>query len=259
MQTAGALTIKQDIHMSTFENLNPDQQTETIFADVWSDIVCPFCYIGKRNFENALEQTGLTGVTNVVWHSFELAPDAQTNPDTTIYEVLGKRKGWSLEQSKQIHRQMEKRAKQSGLEYNFDKTVPANSFNAHRLLHLARKHDVQNEVKELLFKGYYTDGKNIDDEHYLIETGRQTGLKKDDIRNALQSHSIEKEIYEDIGTARKLGIQGVPFFILNQKYALSGAQPVEVIVEALEKVKSEMNLNDVSHADSAFCGPDGNC
>lgn len=228
--------------MSKLKNLNLDQQTETIYVDAWSDIVCPFCYIGKRNFENALEQAGLTGIVNVVWHSFELAPDAQTNPDATIYEELGKRKGWSLEQSTQIHKQMEQRAKESGLQYNFDKTVPANSLKAHRLLHLAKKHDVQNQVKELLFIGYFTDGKNIDDEDFLIETGSQAGLNEEEIRNALQSDSIEKEIHEDIENARKLGIQGVPFFILNQKYALSGAQPVEVFVEALEKVKEETGV-----------------
>jgi predicted DsbA family dithiol-disulfide isomerase len=245
--------------MSKIENLNPDQQTETFNIDVWSDIVCPFCYIGKRNLENALEQTGLKEIAKVTWHSFELAPDAQTNPDASIYEELGKRKGWSLEQSKQIHTQMEQRAKQSGLEYHFDKTVPANSFKAHRLLHLAKKHDVQNEVKEKLFKGYFTDGENIDDEEFLVETGIKAGLNKKEIQNALNSSSIEQEIHNDIENARKLGIQGVPSFILNQKYSLSGAQPVEVFTEALEKVKGEMNLSPAPNEDNAFCGPEGNC
>ncbi|MEX1062943.1 MAG: DsbA family oxidoreductase [Balneolaceae bacterium] len=246
--------------MSKLEDLSPDQQTEMMYVDVWSDIVCPFCYIGKRNFENALEQTGLTDIVNVVWHSFELAPDAQTNPDTTIYEVLGIRKGWSLEQSTQIHRQMEQRAKESGLEYNFDQTVPANSFNAHRLLHLAKKHKVQNEVKEHLFTGYFTDGRNIDNEKFLVETGRQVGLNEEEILNALQNDAIEKEIREDIENARKLGIQGVPYFVLNQKYSVSGAQPVEVFVEALEKVKGEMNPGKrPDDQNSLFCGPDENC
>jgi len=245
--------------MNNLENITPDQKTEMMVADVWSDIVCPFCYIGKRNFENALEQTGLAEFVKVVWHSFELAPDAKTNPGTTIYEELGKRKGWSLEQSRKIHMQMEQRAKESGLEYDFDQTVPANSFKAHRLLHLARKHGVQNEVKESLLKGYFTDGKNIDDEDYLVETGIEAGLNEEIIRIALKSEATEKEVREDIESARKLGIQGVPFFVLNQKYAISGAQPVEVFVEALEKVKSEMGIQSLNNDDTAFCGPDGNC
>lgn len=245
--------------MNNLENLNPNKQTETMNIDVWSDVVCPFCYIGKRNLENALEQTGLTDNVNVVWHSFELAPDAQTNPEASIYEELGKRKGWSLEQSKQIHKQMEQRAKESGLDYDFDKTVPANSFNAHRLLHLAKKKGVQNEMKELLLKGYFTDGKNIDSENFLVETAKQTGLKEEEIHDALLSDSIEKEIRDDITNARKLGIQGVPFFILNEKYSLSGAQPVEVFVEALEKVREELNLKISPDTDGAACGPDGSC
>lgn len=245
--------------MSELENLNPDPKTETLTVDIWSDIVCPFCYIGKRNFENAVEQTGLKEIVYIVWHSFELAPDAQTNPDASIYEELGKRKGWSLEQSKQIHKQMEQKAKQSGLKYDFDKTVPANSYKAHRLLHLAKKQDVQNEMKELLLKGYFTDGKNIDNEEYLVETGKKAGIKADDIHKALQSDSIENEIREDIIKARKLGIQGVPFFILNGKYSVSGAQPVEVFVGALEKLKKEMNLKNISDADGAVCGTDRSC
>ncbi|MCC5908561.1 MAG: DsbA family oxidoreductase [Balneolaceae bacterium] len=245
--------------MSKLKNITPGKKTDTIFVDVWSDIVCPFCYIGKRNLENALEESGLTEFVKVVWHSFELAPDAQTNSGATIYEELGKRKGWSTEQSLQIHKQMEQRAKESGLDYDFDQTVPANSFKAHRLLHLAKNRNVQNEVKENLLKGYFTDGKNIDDEEYLIETGREAGLVDDEVRNALQSDTIEKEVREDIENARKLGIQGVPFFILNQKYALSGAQPVEVFVQALEKVKEEMGIQSLNSDDTAFCGPDGNC
>ncbi len=245
--------------MNNLENITPGHQTEMMVIDVWSDIVCPFCYIGKRNLENALQQTGLSELVKVVWHSFELAPDAQTNPGATIYEELGKRKGWSPEQSKQIHKQMEQRAKESGLEFDFDQTVPANSFKAHRLLHLAKKHGVQDDVKESLLKGYFTDGKNIDDNAWLVETGKQFGLSDQEVYLALQSDDIEKEVREDIESARKLSIQGVPFFILNQKYALSGAQPVKVFVEALEKVKEEIGIQPLNSDDPAFCGPGWNC
>ncbi len=244
--------------MNNLKNLNPEANIEPIYVDIWSDIVCPFCYIGKRNFENALKQSGLKDSVKVVWHSFELAPDAQTKPDASIYEELAKRKGWSTEQSKQIHKQMEQRAKESGLNYDFDKTIPANSFQAHRLLHLAKKKGVQNEVKEKLFKAYFTDGKNIDDEELLIQIGKVAGLKEEEIRSALMSSDIEKEIKEDIQNARKLGIQGVPFFVLDQKYALSGAQPVEAFVQALEKVKEERNT-EKSSVEGEVCGPDGNC
>jgi len=246
--------------MSKLKNLTPDPQTETIVVDVWSDIVCPFCYIGKRNLENALEQSGFKDKVKVVWHSFELAPGAQIKPNATIYEELGKRKGWSLDQSRQIHMQMQQRAKEFGLKFNFDQTVPANSFKAHRLLHLAKKRGVQNDVKENLLKGYFTDGKNIDDEDYLVETGIEAGLTKEEIHNALQSDAIEKEVREDIGNARKLGIHAVPFFVLNQKYALFGAQPVEVFIKAIGKIKGEMSSGTLrDDGNGLFCGPDENC
>ena len=232
---------------------------QDIDVDIWSDIICPFCYIGKRNFEQALEQTGLSDHAKIVWRSFELAPEAQTDPGSTIYDVLGKRKGWSTEQSKQIHRQMEEKARLSGLEYHFDQTIPANSRNAHRLLHLAKKHGVQDDVKERLLKGYFTDGRNIDDADFLIETARHAGLKEANTLDALKSDEIDQDLREDIEIARKLGIGGVPFFILNQKYAISGAQPVEVFVQALEKVNSELHPELSSNEDAASCDPDERC
>lgn len=234
-------------------------QSAPIEIDIWSDVVCPFCYIGKRHLEQALEQSGLRDGVNIVWHSFELAPDAITRPEGSIYEELGKRKGWSVEQSQQIHHQMEERAREAGLEFDFSKTVPANSRQAHRLLHLAKKQGVQNEVKELLLKGYFTDGANIDRTDYLVDVAAQAGLDKAVIREALGDVALEKEIDADIMTAQQLGIQGVPFFVVNQKYAVSGAQPISVFVQALEKIREEMKPVNVAGTDGDVCGPDGVC
>ncbi|MFU8812556.1 MAG: DsbA family oxidoreductase [Balneolaceae bacterium] len=250
--------MNEDEPMNTLKSLNPDTKTETIQVDVWSDVVCPFCYIGKRNLENALEQSGLADSVEVVWRSFELAPDAETKPGASIYEELAARKGWSTEQSKQIHNQMVQMAKQSGLDFDFDQTIPANSFNAHRLLHLAKKHGVQNDTKERLLKAYFTDGKNIDDPDFLIATGKEAGLKETEIRSALESDDIEKEVTEDIQNARAMGIYGVPFFVLDQKYSVSGAQPVDVFVQALQKAKAEKTPEGLP-ADGDVCGPDGQC
>lgn len=236
-----------------------NRQADPIQMDVWSDIVCPFCYIGKRHLEEALEKTGLEDSVEVVWHSFELAPEAETNPEASIYEELAKRKGWSVEQSRQIHDQMEGRAKEVGLDYHFDRTIPANSFRAHRLLHLAKEHGCQDVVKEGLLKAYFTDGKNIDDESVLMEVGSEHGLLEMDIREAMKSEKVADAIKADIGAARRIGIQGVPFFVLNKKYAISGAQPVEVFVDALEKVKEEQGVEILSGENGEACGPDGGC
>lgn len=217
-----------------------------IVVEVWSDIVCPFCYIGKRNFEQGAKHAGLYDSVRVEWRSFELAPDAVTNPEASIYDVLAQRKGWSPEQSRQIHAQMEERAKASGLTYDFERTVPANSRKAHRLLHIAKSAGVQYEVKELLLKGYFTDGKNIDDEVFLVETGVAAGIPAEQIRSKLYSPDLDQAVDEDIRLARKYGIQGVPFFVVNQKYGLSGAQPPEVLKEMLEQVAAEATTGTVN-------------
>ncbi len=240
------------------ENLTHMQAKPKIEVDIWSDIVCPFCYIGKRHFEQALEQAGLSDSVEVTWHSFELDPSAETKPGASIYEELGRRKGWSPEQSREIHNQVTEKAKEAGLDYQFDKTVPANSRNAHRLLHLAKKHGVQDDVKERLLKAYFTDGKNIDDYEFLAETGVSAGLAKEDIQSILKNEKYDQEIRQDIEDARKIGIQGVPFFVLSRKYAVSGAQPVDVFVQALKKVKEESGISETDSGD-AFCEPDGNC
>lgn len=244
--------------MSKIEMLNPQKQENKINIDIWSDIVCPFCYIGKRNFEAALEQNGLKDKVDVTWHSFELSPDAETNPEATIYEDLATRKGWTVENSRQIHKQVTETAKEAGLDYNFDIAVPANSKNAHRLLHLAKKHNVQNEVKESLFRAYFTEGKNIDDEQTLAEIGLDAGLLKEDVVETLENKRFESEIMTDIQEASNIGVQGVPFFVFNRKYGVSGAQPVQAFADVFQKVSEEMGI-DTDKEDPAFCAPDGNC
>jgi predicted DsbA family dithiol-disulfide isomerase len=234
-------------------------------VEIWSDIVCPFCYIGKRNFEQALHQFDNPDNVEILWRSFELAPDAKTEPKRSIYEALAERKGWTLEQSKEIHSQMQDRAKQSGLEYHFDKTIPANSLNAHKLLHLAKEHNVQDQTKENLLKAYFTEGKNIDDASELIKIGNSVGLSEEKVLEALNSDAIKQEVEQDILAARQVGVQGVPFFVFNQKYAVSGAQPSDLFLDVLEKVQREMEEENRiqsipgKESDGEFCSTDGNC
>lgn len=244
--------------MSKIEMINPEKQDATIEVDIWSDIVCPFCYIGKRNFENALQQKGLKGKVNVTWRSFELSPDAVTQPDGDVYKDLAARKGWSVENTREMHKEVTQRAAEAGLTYNFDIAVPANSRNAHRLLHLAAKHKVQNEVKESLFKAYFTEGKNIDDKQALAAIGREAGLAEEDIMETLNKKMYESEIDADIQKASGIGVQGVPFFVFNRKYGISGAQPVQAFAEAFEKVAEEMGI-DAGRDDPAFCTTEGEC
>ncbi len=225
-------------------------------VDIWSDIVCPFCYIGKRRFENALD--GFTDDVEIAWHSFQLDPDAQYVEGQTVDEYLANRKGFPLEKAKEMNAYVTAQAAELGLKYDFDIAKIANTLDAHRLLHLAAKHGKQNEVKEALLDAYFTQGKNISDAETLIQIGTENGLDAAEIATALNSDAFKQNVEEDIYHARQIGVQGVPFFVFNNKYAVSGAQPTEVFKQILEKVKSE-EKPQLLNADGDACGPDGNC
>lgn len=232
-------------------------------VEIWSDIVCPFCYIGKRKFEHALEQFEHKDKINIRWRSFELQPGLKTDGSKNQYEHLAESKGWTLDYSKKVHDNLTEKAKEVGLDYNFDKSIPANSFNAHRLSHLAAKHNLQDEAEERLFVAHFTEGKNIDDDKVLVQLGVEIGLPEEEIREMLQSDLYADEVQNDKEAARQVGVQGVPFFVLNHKYAVSGAQPSDVFLDALQKAYKEFeeeNTPDViTNTDGASCSTDGHC
>jgi predicted DsbA family dithiol-disulfide isomerase len=230
-------------------------------VEIWSDIMCPFCYIGKRNFEHALEKFDDKEKIEIQWRSFELSPEMKTDPSKNTYEYLAEKKGWTLDYTKKVHDQLTERAREAGLEYNFDSVVPANSFNAHRLSHLAAKHQLQNEMEERLFAAHFTEGKNIDDEETLVQIGTETGLPEDEIREMLQGNEFSEEVEKDKYAAHQVGVQGVPFFVFDNKYAVSGAQPSEMFLDTLKKAYREFNEGNKLETsnDAESCSIDGNC
>lgn len=222
-----------------------DKVMSKIKVEIWSDIVCPFCYIGKRHFENALKQSGLSDSTEVVWKSFELQPGLEADPNQNIYDFLAEKKQWSPEQSREMHRHVTQKAAEAGLTYDFDRTIPANSFDAHRLIHFAADHGVQDAMKERLLSAYFTEGENIGDIDTLIRLADEIGLPKEDAATVLKGDRYRGDVKKDVEEARQMQVQGVPFFVMNRKYAVSGAQPVEVFVQALNKT-----AEDAAGADS---------
>ena len=228
-------------------------------VEIWSDIVCPFCYIGKRKFENALNAFGNKEQVEIIWHSFQLDPDMIPVQGQSVDQYLADRKGVSLKEGKEMNEYMSSIAKEVGLEYNFNKAIISNTMNAHRLLHLAKKEGVQNDVKEKLFAAYYTNGKDVGDTETLIQIGESGGLKGDEIRELLQSNEYIKEVRIDQFRGEQLGVQGVPFFVFNNKYAVSGAQTSEVFSNVLEKVWEEENPLMELTAPAGFCTADGVC
>jgi predicted DsbA family dithiol-disulfide isomerase len=199
-------------------------------VEIWSDVVCPWCYIGKRRFEAAVEQ--FDGDVEVTWRSFELDPGAPPVREHTATEHLAAKYGMSREQAETSHAQMTELAAQEGLEYHFERARGGNSFDAHRLIHLATANGLQDEAMERVMRGYFTEGVEIGDREALIDLGAEFGL---DAREALESDAYAEAVREDESVAQRIGIQGVPFFVLDRRYGVSGAQPAELLVQALEK------------------------
>jgi predicted DsbA family dithiol-disulfide isomerase len=206
-----------------------------IKVEIWSDVRCPFCYLGKRRFEAALEQFPHRDKVSSEWRSFQLDPYLVTQPGVSVYDHLADVKGISREQSVQAHEQIVMQGKQLGIDYNFEIAVVANSFHAHRLSHLAKLYNCQNEVEELLFKAYFTDGINISDTEALTETGIKAGIPADVVQAAMNSEDFSDNVLLDETYARELGIAGVPFFLFDEKLSVRGAQPVDTFLRALHK------------------------
>jgi predicted DsbA family dithiol-disulfide isomerase len=233
----------------------------TMKIEIWSDIMCPFCYIGKRRFEQALDKFEGKDKVEIEWKSYLLSPEMVTDPTKNLHEFLAEHKGISVEEAKEMNGYVAKMAAETGLEYNLDKAIPANSFNAHRVLHFAAEHGKQNEAKEALFKAYFTDGKNIDDAATLVEIAGSVGLDTNKLSGAMGGEDYFQDVVMDIQEARNIGVRGVPFFVFNRKYAVSGAQETDAFLDVLKKSYGEWQQYnaplDVVDGDS--CGVDGEC
>jgi predicted DsbA family dithiol-disulfide isomerase len=213
--------------------------TTKMSVEIWSDVMCPFCYIGKRKFEAALAQLPERDRVEVVWKSFQLDPSLKTDPGKSVQQSLMESKGWSAEQTEQTMAYVVDMAKNVGLTYHFDKAVVANSFDAHRFSHLAKKHGLQDQAEERLFAAYFSEGKNTADHQTLVQLGVEIGLNADEVARVLAGNDYADDVERDIAEAREVGATGVPFFVFNRKYAASGAQESATFLEVLERMLAE--------------------
>ena len=228
---------------------------------IWSDVRCPFCYIGKHKFEKALEKFANNEKVEVVWHSFELDPNLQTDSKKNTLDHLAESKGISRNQAEEMTQHATRAAQEVGLKLDFQKAVVANSFRAHKLIQLAKTKNLANEIEEALFKAHFSEGKNIDDEGELLQIGLSVGIDGNDVEKALVSDDLAYKVRQDQAMAQSMGIRGVPYFVFNNKYAVSGAQPTEVFLEVWEKSWSEFEQGNkiVELNDGDSCSTDGNC
>ena len=233
----------------------------TLKIQIWSDIMCPFCYIGKRRIEDALQNFEHKDAVELEWKSFQLDADFVASPEDNMVEHLAEKYRKDTDWAQEMLDNMTQNAKNSGLDFHFEKAVMANSLNAHRLLHLAKKYNLAHDLEELLFKAYLTEGKNINDLDTLKALGLEVGLNAESIDEVLHSNAYANEVQQDIDEAQSIGVQGVPFFVFDNKYAVSGAQHVETFVKTLEKVweegKFDSKVTVLNTTDGGSCGIDG--
>jgi predicted DsbA family dithiol-disulfide isomerase len=208
-------------------------------VEIWSDVVCPWCYIGKRRFEHALEELGDEADVEIVWRSFELDPDAPRVQGEPVLEHLAQKYGMTLEQAEAAQTRVAHVAAGEGLDYRLAETQRGNSFDAHRLIHLARTRGLQDAVKERFLRAYFTEGAPIGDRGTLARLAVEAGLDAAEVDETLATGRFGDEVREDERRARLLGINGVPFFVLDERLGVSGAQPTEVFVQALRQAAAQ--------------------
>jgi predicted DsbA family dithiol-disulfide isomerase len=226
--------------------------------EIWSDIACPWCYVGKRRFEAALAQFEHRDDVNVTWRSFELDPEAPAEREGDRAEHLARKYGMSVEQAQQAERQMTETAAGDGLEFRFDVARAGNTFDGHRLVHLAKAHGRQDEMKERLLRAYFSEGELISDHDALARLADEVGLPADEVRETLAGDRYAAYVREDERLAHGFGISAVPTFVVDRRIGASGAHPPEALLSLLNQGwETRTPVTVAAGPDGESCGVDG--
>jgi predicted DsbA family dithiol-disulfide isomerase len=226
-----------------------------VLVEVWSDVVCPWCYVGKRNLERALADFAHADAVQVEWKAYELDPEAPLRRPGNYVERIASKYRLSVSEARARMVRIISIGADAGIDFRFDDAQPGNTFDAHRLLHLAASLGVQNELKERLFAATFTEGQPISDRDVLVKLARDVGIPEADARRVLDSREFADAVRNDEVEAMELGVQGVPFFVIDRRYGVSGAQPPDVLLGVLERAWGEGNAIETIGGD-AVCDDD---
>ena len=219
-------------------------------VDIWSDVVCPFCYIGKKRLEHVAAEAGIE--LEVHWHSYELDPNAPAKHEESNTERLARKYGRSYAEMEEMQRHVAATAASEGIDFQWQKANSGNSFNAHRIIHLAQSKGLGNEAEEAFFHAYMTEGLAIGEREVVEEIASRIGLDNAEVEYVLDSDELTDFVRHDEKIAREqLNITGVPFFVFDQKLTLSGAQPREIFLQALQQAQSA--ITEIEQDDAAQC------
>lgn len=231
--------------------------------EIWSDVMCPFCYLGKKNLETALAQFSDSDKIEVDWKSYQLDPSIPENVHDTYSGYLSKKRNVSEARGNEMLATITASAKKVGLDYHFDKTVMTSSYKAHLLIQFAKSKGLGGLMEERLFRAFFTEGKNVSDITILTDLGKEIGLDEVELQAAFTDEIYAYNVKNDINKAVKIGVSGVPFFVFDRKYAISGAQPPQVFLEVLEKSysiwKEKNKKTDLDITNGQSCSIDGKC
>ena len=225
-------------------------------VEIWSDIACPWCYVGKRRFESALRQFEHADEVEVVWRSFELDPGAPRTHVEPQEELLAKKYGMPVEGARAMNERMTGEARKEGLDFHLERVKLGNTFDAHRLVHLAAESGKADAMKERLMRAYLTDGEAIGEPETLARLGTEVGLEPRRVREVVGGDDYAREVRADQQRARAFGIGGVPFFAIDERYGVSGAQTADVLLGALRQARTDGGITP-TNGNETQCGEDG--
>ena len=226
-------------------------------VEIWSDIACPWCYVGKRRFEAALAQFEYADDVRVRWRSFELDPSAPTERHGDRAERLAQKYGMTVEQARAIEQRLVETAAGEGLDFRFDIARSGSTFDAHRVVHLAEQHGLQDAMKERLLRAYFTEGKLVSDHDTLVALAGEVGLPEQEVLEALAGERCAEQVRDDERAAGQLGISAVPTFVVDRALGASGAHPPEALLELLRQGWAKRSPVPVPAPDGDSCGVDG--
>ena len=260
LTTFGQNSENKTAQMETMQQSN--ETTPKMKVEIWSDVMCPFCYIGKRQYESALKEFANSNHVEIVWKSFQLDPSVPEVATLSHTDYLVQRKGMSVEQVNGALENVTQYAQQVGLEYDLYNAVTVNTMKAHQLIQFAKTKGLGDQMEERLFRAFFVESKNIADIATLTQLGTEVGLDEAELQVAF-TDAYANLVKQDIQEAQQIGVTGVPFFVFDRKYAVSGAQPANVFLKTLEKSFSEWREKNPEIAleiiQGKVCTPDGKC
>ncbi len=234
-----------------------------IKVEIWTDVMCPFCYIGKRKFEAGLAQFAHKDKVEVIWKSFQLDPELKNDGTLSLKAYMARRKSISLEEAAAMSEGATQKAAMVGLNYNLGKVIPTNTIKAHQLAHFAKKHGLQSNAEEILFRSYFVDGKNIDNVSTLLQLVDELELNAEAFNIALDKQTYIADVKADIAEAKAMGIRMIPHFMVNRQYVISGSYDSQTFTDILTKAYNEGQQSpiptNIEFTQGDSCAIDGQC